>query len=401
MVRLGRACTTGGCQRRPRFQRGRSYPTNLRISDTRFPNLCVSQLGEAPGTLGRGKPSPVEEVSVLPDNYRSPLSGPFRIVFLSLRAWLDGLSDQAVWRLVVGSIAAIALGDYFSQQVGVRLGPLYLMPITLTCWRLNLQIGLALGFLAALIVAITTCIVSPHQIPIGAIAGNLALNAFSLGMIAGIVATARHSVEGERHTARRDDLTGALTRVAFEQQAETMMATAAAQLRPLLLAYLDLDGFKSVNDGLGHDAGDRVLRCFGAEARAALAPMDCFARLGGDEFAALVSLASAESALETAERLHGRLTEALAATGLKVTCSMGVLIVPPEGRADLDSLMREADRLMYAVKHGGKGGIRLATLAPPLAADLELLVRNKEPSASLRPPIRPVPTLVARDIGEG
>jgi len=182
----------------------------------------------------------------LPDSFHSPLSGPFRSFFLYLRRWLDGLSHGAVWRLVAGSM--IAIGDFFAQQIGVRLGPLYLLPISLTCWRLNLHIGLALGFLAALAVAITTWLVSRHQVPVSAIAGNLALNAFALGMIAGIVATARHSVAGEQYSARFDGLTGAMTRAAFAQQAGIMMA---AQRRPLLLAYLDLDGFKSINDDYG------------------------------------------------------------------------------------------------------------------------------------------------------
>lgn len=334
----------------------------------------------------------------MPDNYNSPLSGPFRVVFLSLRAWLDGLADRVVWQLVVGSIAAIAIGDFFTQQVGVRLGPLYLLPISLTCWRLNLQIGLALGFLAAFIVAITTCIVSSHQVPVSAVAGNLALNAFSLGMIAGIVATARHSIEGERFAARRDGLTGALTRTAFVKQAETMIAAAAAQLRPLLLAYLDLDGFKRINDDLGHEAGDRVLRCFGTEGRAALRSGDCFARLGGDEFVVLVALHSAEAALEAAEMLHARLTVALAATGLEVTCSMGALIVPPGNEAAVDELVREADRLMYAAKHGGRNSLRFATLAPPFAVELELLGTLKGASASLRREVQPVSTVSAREV---
>lgn len=289
-------------------------------------------------------------------------------------------------------MVAIAIGDVFAQQIGVRLGPLYLLPISLTCWRLNLQIGLALGFLAAVIVAITTWVVSRHQVPVSAIVGNLALNAFALGMIAGIVATARHSIAGEQYSARRDGLTGALTRAAFEKQAETMMA--AAQRRPLLLAYLDIDGFKSVNDDHGHEAGDRILRSFGAEGQEALRREDCFTRLGGDEFAVLMSLPSIEAAQETAETLHARLSAALASTGHDVTCSMGALIVPPDGSTSLDELMREADRLMYAAKKAGKNGVRFAAPAPPLAAELTLLTTFNDAFLPGRRPIQPVP---ARD----
>lgn len=87
---------------------------------------------------------------------------------------------------------------------------------------------------------------------------------------------------------------------------------------------------------------------------------DCFGRLGGDEFAVLMPVASIAEAREIAVRLHDRLTSALAGKGYSVTCSMGALIVPAEGRAPLAELMREADRLMYAVKHGGKNDVRFA-----------------------------------------
>lgn len=179
------------------------------------------------------------------------------------------------------------------------------------------------------------------------------------------------------------------------------MATAVAQLRPLLLAYLDLDGFKRINDDHGHEAGDRILRDFGAEGRAALRSEDCFSRLGGDEFAVLISLPSIEAAQETAERLHARLSAALASTGHKVTCSMGALIVRPDGVASLDELMREADRLMYAVKKVDKNGVRFATHAPPLAAELALFAAFNETSDPFRRPIHPTPTLDAREVSGG
>ena len=176
------------------------------------------------------------------------------------------------------------------------------------------------------------------------------------------------------------------------------MATAAAQLRPLLLAYLDLDGFKNINDDHGHEAGDRILRSFGAEGRVALRREDCFARLGGDEFAVLISLPSIDAAQEAAETLHARLSAVLASTGHDVTCSMGALVVPPDGTNSLEELMREADRLMYTVKKIGKNGVRFATHAPPLAAELALLAVFNETSAPFRGPIRPVSTLDTREM---
>ena len=88
----------------------------------------------------------------------------------------------------------------------------------------------------------------------------------------------------------------------------------------------------------------------------------------------------------------------LASTGHDVTCSMGALVVPPDGTNSLEELMREADRLMYTVKKIGKNGVRFATHAPPLAAELALLAAFNETSAPFRGAIRPVSTLDTREM---
>jgi diguanylate cyclase (GGDEF)-like protein len=263
------------------------------------------------------------------------------------------------------SIICIAVAGYLIHPTHIHLGPLYLLPICLASWRLNVRIGLAVAIVGAAL-SVGTCMAATGHLPAGA-AGNLAVNAFSLAIMAGIVSRFRASYERERIFARRDWITGALTRQAFEQQAAAMIAAAAMQDRPLLLAYLDLDGFKSVNDRHGHEAGDLVLKHFGVEGRAALRREDCFGRMGGDEFALLVPLPAIEEAQETAEGLHRRFTAALALTAHEVTCSMGALAIPPDRGANLDELLREADRLMYAAKHGGRNAVRLAVTAPPLS----------------------------------
>lgn len=321
-------------------------------------------------------------------DYPNPLNGPFLAPFLVLRSWLDSLSDGTIWRIVIGSMVAIAIANFFAQAIGIRLGPLYLLPVSLACWRLNLQIGLGLAFLAALAVAITTCIVS-QAVPIPIALGNLGLNTFALGMIAGIVAAARHSMERERIFARSDGVTGTLTRRAFEQKAGAMMKAATMQDRPLLLAYLDIDGFKVINDRYGHEAGDVVLKHLSTGGREILRQEDCFGRMGGDEFAVLMAVASIEAAGETADALHQRFATALMASGRGATCSMGALIVLPGGKASLQELLCEADRLMYAAKHGGKNGLRFSGLAPSLEPDLPLFAGLAGSLAPLRQSIQP------------
>jgi len=324
----------------------------------------------------------------LTEDRRRPKDGRRRVFLSFLEKQLDSLTPAGVWRVLILSIICIAVAGYLIHPTHIHLGPLYLLPICLASWRLNFRVGLAVAVVGA-VLSVGTCIAASGYLPAGA-AGNLALHAFSLTIMAAIVSSFRASYERERIFARRDGITGALTRQAFESQAAAMIEAAAMQGRALLLAYLDLDGFKIVNDRHGHEAGDLVLKRFGIEGRAALRREDCFGRMGGDEFALLVPLASIEEAQETAEGLHRRFTAALALTAYEVTCSMGALAIPSDRGADLDELMRRADRLMYAAKSGGKNGLRFSATVPPLDVELPSFAREGAASpASPRPILHP------------
>lgn len=309
----------------------------------------------------------------MPDDRLSTWSDRSRLLVLALNNHLNSLSQTRVRLALAFSMIAIPVGAYLVHPIGVHLGPLYVLPICLACWRLNMKVGLGIAMLAATL-SVAMRSVSSHDLVVGAMVTNMVLQAFALGVVAAIVSNFRFSLERERIIARHDGITGVLTRSAFEQQAKTMMTIAAAQGRALLLVFLDLDGFKSINDRFGHEAGDQMLKRFAAEGRAALRQGDCFGRMGGDEFAALLPLASAEEAQATAEQLHERLTAALADTAYGATCSIGALVVLPTGDAELHALMREADRLMYAVKRQGKSGVRFGGHAPSLEPDLLLWV---------------------------
>lgn len=325
----------------------------------------------------------------MPDEKRRTYKDRSRIFILFLNDRLNSLTPARAWLALGSSMIAIPVGDYLVHPIGVHLGPLYVLPICLACWRLNMKVGLGIAvFAAALSVAMRS--VSHHDLVLGAVLANMVLQAFALCVVAAIVSNFRFSFERERIVARHDGITGALTRSSFEQRAKSMMAAAAAERQPLLLAFLDLDGFKTINDRYGHGAGDLVLKRFADECRSALRREDCFGRMGGDEFAVLMRLPSAELAQETAERLHERFNATLAGTAYDATCSMGALVVPPAGNATLDELMREADRLMYTVKHDGKSGVRFGTLAPPLEPDLQLLTGSNEDISTPTGPKQPV-----------
>jgi diguanylate cyclase len=153
--------------------------------------------------------------------------------------------------------------------------------------------------------------------------------------------------------ASTDELTGLPNRRALLALAEWQLARSG----PTALLLLDLDGFKAVNDGLGHAAGDELLRRLGHLLRPALRPCDVLARLGGDEFAVLLPGADAAAAAECAQRLHALVRQPVVLRGstVRVGASIGVATAPGSARTTTD-LLQQADAAMYAAK-ADRGGV--------------------------------------------
>ncbi|MDD2180161.1 EAL domain-containing protein [Acidovorax sp. D2M1] len=153
-----------------------------------------------------------------------------------------------------------------------------------------------------------------------------------------------------------DALTGLPNRVLLARKLQECMAQARDTGKQLGVAYLDLDGFKPVNDRLGHGAGDRLLVVVAARLTRALQPLDTVARLGGDEF---VILMPGLSSVNDCERALERVMESVSAPYMLdmervvVTASIGYTIFPQDD-ADADTLLRHADQAMYAAKQAGR-----------------------------------------------
>ena len=159
-----------------------------------------------------------------------------------------------------------------------------------------------------------------------------------------------------RQEAVIDELTGLLNRRGWGHAAGRELARADRGGNPVALVLLDLDGLKEVNDSMGHDEGDRVIRETADRMRAALRGSDIVARLGGDEFVALLTDATLDGTLEAVERLSD------------VTPRLGGFstgIAAWNEREDLDELMRRADVALYAAKSNGGGMVEIAPQALP------------------------------------
>lgn len=158
-----------------------------------------------------------------------------------------------------------------------------------------------------------------------------------------------------------DSLTGLPNRNLLRERLSRAIASAQRNCRGFALLYIDIDRFKDVNDFLGHDAGDELLRQIAARLQQSLRKTDTVARLGGDEFVAVLD-ESAEAG--TAEKIAAKLlTECsgdyeVHARRRNVTLSIGIGRYPRDG-ANADALLRSADQAMYRAKSSGGNGCRL------------------------------------------
>jgi diguanylate cyclase (GGDEF)-like protein len=165
----------------------------------------------------------------------------------------------------------------------------------------------------------------------------------------------RHLHQQLEFQAVTDPLTGLLNRRGFYQTVENLLLRGERSDGSWVLMYLDLDGFKRVNDSLGHDAGDRVLRWVSEQLKACLRPFDILARMGGDEFTALLDLEFPEQAAKIAEKLIERVSICQQVDGLDIAlgASIGIATFPDCG-ANLDGMLRAADIAMYEAKRAGR-----------------------------------------------
>lgn len=154
------------------------------------------------------------------------------------------------------------------------------------------------------------------------------------------------------HWATHDRLTGLANRWLLEEKVADAVARARRSGVPGALLFVDLDGFKAVNDCFGHDAGDLVLQTTANRLRDSLRACDTVARFGGDEFVVLVEgVGSERAAFAVAAKIRKQVSEPvpLPHGSIQVSCSLGIVFFPSQGE-DLDALLRQADRLMYRSK---------------------------------------------------
>lgn len=196
--------------------------------------------------------------------------------------------------------------------------------------------------------------------------------------------------------ATHDSLTGLRNRAALIEHTERALNRLQRDQSILAVLFIDLDGFKRVNDRYGHDAGDDVLRSVAQCLLAVTRPSDILARVGGDEFVVLCeSLPTEQEAYTIAQRLDVAVRDAIPdeVEGIQLSAAVGIAFA--EGSDDSPTAMiRRADRAMYLAKHGGR--VAAHPGEDPTALDAEIDVRTKD----LRPRYLDVLVRLAADLDE-
>jgi diguanylate cyclase (GGDEF)-like protein/PAS domain S-box-containing protein len=201
------------------------------------------------------------------------------------------------------------------------------------------------------------------------------------------------------HQAFHDPVTNLANRALFAERVRHAVARNRRESNGLAVIFMDLDDFKTINDSLGHAAGDQVLMEVAKRLDTSIRSSDTAARFGGDEFAILLEdIENAQEAADTAERILESLTEPLSLDQKEIVIrsSLGISVVEGAEPADAEELIRNADAAMYIAKRDGKGGYRLFEPAMhegvlarlELRADLQRAIASDQLELYYQPVVR-------------
>jgi diguanylate cyclase (GGDEF)-like protein len=288
---------------------------------------------------------------------------------------LFGWRPPPVWRILAVGWLLLAVTDvvYLGQSVANSYQPgspvdaawaVAMVVPGLAAWRAPRPAVAAvrLDGWAVLVVPSLFAVTALGMLSYGCLAGLsvIAVALASTTLAAGLARTGLTVAEFSRlragaAQARTDDLTGLANRRRFYERAAELLEDRSG-VGPVAVLVIDLDGFKDVNDSLGHHGGDELLRSLGARWLAELRPQDLLARMGGDEFAVLLPGSDSAAAVGVADRLRRQLRQpfvlrgtSLSVDSLYVDASVGVATCPAHGRT-VDELLRRADGAMYQAK---------------------------------------------------
>lgn len=262
-------------------------------------------------------------------------------------------------------IALVGVTD-FSTGYELSFSIFYLIPVAISSW----YAGRRFGILACLVSAMSWYYAdhatghqySNPEIPVW----NAIVRLGFFFVVAALLIRLRALVELQTSLAQLDGLTGILNRRAFKTRYEIFARLATRRRQPIALGYLDVDGFKGINDTLGHRVGDQVLSAVANTISERLRASDVAARVGGDEFAILLQEVGLKGAKKLFAEIHGALIDLVGRNRWPIGFSIGVVVfhAPP---ASAEEAIGCADALMYKIKRGGKNDIAIEEIGTKTA----------------------------------
>lgn len=303
-------------------------------------------------------------------------------------SFLFRIPPRLAWATVVVLLGAVSFIESLAPS-DLWFGPAYLAVIALAAWSISARVAIVVGLLV--LSAKLAMGNLPFYQPESQLAPvALAVRVIAIAIVVSFIGMARKSCEREWRSARTDALTGALNRQAFFEIVESGQCRGGWSA----IIYADLDGLKKLNDEAGHGQGDRSLKAFAETVRRTIRDGDVFARMGGDEFVIFMKLKNERAGAAVARRLHKALNAEVAANGVRLTCSLGILLLP-DGCKAIDRELRAADQLMYEAKKS-RSGVLVSTaiecdgevfVLPALAAadpaERETVVRQTDRDATV------------------
>ena len=288
-----------------------------------------------------------------PDTHRSGL-------LPRLVAWLDA---QPRTQLFASSGVMVAALAGLSSAIGSELAVVvfYLAPISIAAYFVGRLQGSFIAVLSAVTWTTMEQALLPGETSVPVVFAAVFNRTVLFLVVSELLAALRQAFEHERQLARTDELTGLANSRAFAERAEQELLRARRYGRALSLLYIDLDGFKAINDKMGHAAGDVVLQRTAAALLEGLRRTDVVARLGGDEFVVLLPETGTESADIVIRKVQTTLGRALQGLGAGTTASIGAVTadVTP---TTIQILLDRADKLTYASKGKGKNQVTHETI---------------------------------------
>lgn len=267
----------------------------------------------------------------------------------------------------LGIAAASLLGMFlvgyidFATGIEIRLFPLYFLPLLLATWFFGRAGALTASAAAAVVWVISQYLSGRHYSHLYIWFINFVTQGATFVTVSLLISWLHDNLRQERARSRTDQLTGLANSRSFYPQAEAILTLCHRNLRPVSLAYLDLDNFKHANDTRGHEQGDALLRKVAEVLISSLRASDIPARIGGDEFVILLPDTAAADARTVLEKVRSRLEQTPQLRACSITASIGAVSCA-QAPTDIHALLKTADELMYGVKRAGKNHVRIQSV---------------------------------------